>query len=97
MIAPLAPGDLARHRLLDATPARRPAWSLRPVTRHVRGATELGPVFDSRGPAGFTRYSPTVRLTNLYALPPTPDRFLDLPRETSDCGGKVIRAGRRVD
>ena len=91
------PGDLARHLLFVTTPALWPAWPFLPVIRRGRGVTDLGLMFDARGACGLTGYSAAVFLTNLFALPPTLDQFLALPKEVFDDAEEVIRAGWRVD
>jgi len=91
------PGDLTRHLLFVTTPALWPAWPFLPVTRHSRGVTDLGLMFDARGVCGLTGYSAAVFAANLFALPPTLDQFLALPREVFDVAEELIRAGWRVD
>ena len=99
MIVPLIPrpGDPTRHLLVVTTPAIWPAWPFLPVVRRSRGAAELGVVFDARGACGLTGYSAAVFAANLFALPPTLDQFLALPKEVFDSGEELIRAGWRVD
>jgi hypothetical protein len=91
------PGDLARHLLFVTTPALWPAWPFLPVVRHARGVTDLGLVFDARGACGLTGYSATVFACNLFALPPTLDQFLALPKEVFDGGEELLADGWRVD
>ena len=97
MTAPPPPGDRARHLLLVTPPARWPAWPFLPVVRHGRGVTDLGLMFDARGACGLTGYSATVFACNMYALPPTLDQFLALPKEVFDSGEELLANGWRVD
>ncbi len=85
-----------RTLMFLTTPALWPAWPFLPVVRRSRGAEELGVVFDSRA-AGLTGFSATVFHANLYLLPPTLDRFLELPRDTYDSAEEVIASGWAVD
>lgn len=91
------PGDPARQLLFVATPALWPAWPFLPVTRRGRGVTELGLLFDARGACGLTGYSATVFACNLFALPPSLDQFLALPREVFDDAEELVAAGWAVD
>lgn len=88
----------ARERtlLFLTTPALWPAWPFLPVVRRTRGVEELGVVFDARA-AGLTGFSATVFHSNLFALPPTLDRFLALPRDTFDSAEELIASGWAVD
>ncbi|QDU21726.1 hypothetical protein [Urbifossiella limnaea] len=91
------PGDLARHLLFVTTPALWPAWPFLPVVRRTRGAEELGVMFDARTVCGRTGFSSTVFKTNLFALPPTVDALLALPRESFDSGEELLASGWAVD
>ena len=91
------PGDPARHLLFVTTPALWPAWPFLPVIRHARGVTDLGLMFDARGACGLTGYSAAVFAANLFALPPTVDALLALPRESFDSGEELLANGWVVD
>ena len=95
MIVPPArpPADLARHLLFVTTPALWPAYPFLPVVRRTRGAEELGVVADLFGLYGLTGYGSTVFKCNVFALPPTADEFLALPKEVFDTGEELVRAG----
>ena len=93
----IPPGDLALHLRFATTPALWPAWPFLPVVRHARGVIDLGLMFDARGACGLTGYSATVFLTNVFALPPTLDQFLALPKEVFDSGEELLANGWRVD
>ena len=99
MIVPVTrtPGDPARHLLFVTTPALWPAWPFLPVVRRTPAAEELGVLFDARGVCGWTGFGSAVFLTNLYALPPTVDGLLALPREVFDSGEELVAGGWRVD
>ncbi len=88
----------ARERtlLFLTTPALWPSWPFLPVVRRTSGVEELGVVFDSRA-AGLTGYSATVFHVNLYLLPPTLDRFLELPRDTFDSAEELLASGWAID
>ena len=88
----------ARDRtvLFVTTPALWPAWPFLPVVRRTRGSEELGVVFDARA-AGLTGYSSAVVLGNLFALPPSFEQFLALPKEVFDCAEELAEAGWCVD
>jgi hypothetical protein len=88
----------ARERtlLFLTTPALWPQWPFLPVVRRTRGVEELGVVFDSRA-AGLTGFSATVFHSNLYLLPPTLARFLELPRDTYNSAEELIASGWAVD
>jgi hypothetical protein len=92
-----SPGDLTRHLMFVTTPALWPAWPFLPVIRHTGAIVELGLMFDARGVCGLTGYSATVFRCCLFALPPTIEEFLVLPKEVFDCGEELIRSGWRVD
>ena len=85
-----------RTLLFLTTPALWPQWPFLPVVRRTRGNEELGVVFDSRA-AGLTGFSATVFHVNLYLLPPTLGRFLELPRDTYDSAEELIASGWAVD
>jgi hypothetical protein len=97
LVPTIPPGDFARHLWFATTPALWPAWPFLPVTRHGRGVTDLGLMFDARGACGLTGYSAAVFVCNMYDLPPTLDQFLALPKEVFDAAEELIRAGWRVD
>jgi len=99
VIAPKTAGPTvpARDLLFVTTPALWPAWPFLPVVRRTRGAETLGVLFDALGACGRTGFSAAVILTNLFALPPTVDDLLAVPREAFDTGEELIRAGWRVD
>ncbi len=86
-----------RTILFVATPALWPTWPFLPVIRRSQGREELGVVFDARSVCGLTGYSTTVWLTNLFALPPTLDQFLKLPKEVFDGVEELTDSGWRVD
>ncbi len=85
-----------RTVLYIATPALWPAWPFLPVVRRSKGHEELGVLFDSRS-AGLTGFSATVFFTNLFEMPPTLKKFLDLPKEVFDGAEEVTQAGWFVD
>lgn len=85
-----------RTVLFLSTPALWPHWPFLPLVRRCRGREELGVVFDSRA-AGLTGYSSTVIFCNLFALPPSFDEFLTLPKEVFDSAEELADAQWRVD
>ena len=91
------PGDPARQLMFVGTPARWPAWPFLPVVRRTRGAEELGVMFDARTVCGRTGFGSTVFKTNLFALPPTVDALLALPRDVFDSAEELLAAGWAVD
>jgi hypothetical protein len=91
------PGDPVRQLLFVTTPALWPAWPFLPVVRRAGGAEELGVMFDARTVCGRTGFGSTVFRTNLFALPPTVDALLALPREAFDSGEELLAAGWAVD
>jgi hypothetical protein len=96
-LADAAPGGLARHVLFVATPALWPGWPFLPVVRRTRGTEELGVLFDVGAVCGRTGFSATVFKTNLFALPPTVDELLALPKEVFDTAEELVTNGWRVD
>ena len=88
----------ARDRtvLFLSTPALWPAWPFLPVVRRTRGREELGVVFDSRA-AGLTGFSTSVIFCNLFALPPSIEQFLALPKEVFDTADELADAEWRID
>jgi hypothetical protein len=85
-----------RTVLFLTTPALWPAWPFLPVVRRCRGREELGVVFDSRA-AGLTGFSTAVIFCNLFALPPSFEQFLALPKEVFDDTEELASAGWQVD
>ena len=71
-----------------------PAWA-----RRLREGAEpeCGLMFDAKRLLGLSGYDCTVFKANLFALPPTLDDFLTLPREVMDTLDQVVAAGWRVD
>jgi hypothetical protein len=96
-LASSKPGDPARQLLFVTTPALWPAWPFLPVVRRARGAEELGVMFDARAVCGWTGFGSTVFKMNLFALPPTVDALLALPREVFDSSEELLANGWVVD
>jgi hypothetical protein len=89
----------ARNRtaMFLANPVLWPCWPFLPVVRRTAGREELGVVFDARSACGMTGFSACVFLTNVFALPPTLDAFLALPREAYDSADELFEGGWRID
>ena len=89
----------ARDRtvLFLAHPVLWPCWPFLPVVRRTAEGEELGVVFDARSVCGMTGFSACVFLTNVFALPPTIDAFLALPREAYDSADEMFEGGWRID
>ena len=85
-----------RTVLFLSTPALWPAWPFLPVVRRTRGSEELGVVFDSRA-AGLNGFSTAVFFCNLFALPPSFEQFLALPKEVFDTADELADAEWRID
>ena len=86
-----------RTALFLANPTLWPCWPFLPLVRRTAGREELGVVFDARAACGVTGFSACVFKCNVFALPPTLDAFLALPREAYDTADELFDDGWRVD
>lgn len=84
---------------LFAHPERWSARPFLPLTRRLSSSEELefGVLYDARGASGLYGYSATVFRTNLFLLPATERKFLQLPRYVYDTWEEVADAGWTVD
>ena len=86
-----------RDLLFFTTPALWDDWPFLPLVRRLGPKLEAGLLYDKPRSRESTGQPTTVFLCNMFALPPTEDDFLALPRESFDSAEAVYAAGWRVD
>ena len=88
----------ARDLYFFRHPSQWPQWPYLPVVRRKAGdETELGVLYDFAQTSGRTGYSATVFLSNMFFLPDTEEKLLEVPKEVFDTFEEMSAAGWTVD